>query len=310
MCILPRPAPEVVRFERDRVGLSVTGAGFKGFGMSFSFRALSVGVMAGVFLLAAASPSPASSLRGSEYSVQKQYQVARSLKLSPVRSSKELLALVDKGVLVTVPGGENYELDGVSFPYARPSTKLFIDQLAKEYSSFTGERLVITSLTRPLSRQPRNASTLSVHPMGIAADIRRPTTPKARSWLEQKLRTLETQGVIEATHERRPPHYHVAVFPNHVESYAGKIPPSPDLALTSSPAPSTIQGTPALPAASKTLSTTPQPYNAYRVRRGDTLWTIASRFKTSVVRLRNLNGLHTSRIYPGQKLMVPEGSWE
>ena len=184
-------------------------------------------------------------------------------------------------------------------------------KLGAEYRAFTGERLVVTSLTRPLTRQPRNASSLSVHPMGIAADIRRPHDAKARRWLEQKLRTLETQGVIEATHERRPPHYHVAVFPDHVGTYAGTDHPARDLvdaAPAPSPAASGLQAMDAVAASSQIESTSSSAYDTYRVQRGDSLWTIAAKFDTTVSRIRKLNGLRSNRIYPGQKLMVPQGS--
>ena len=44
----------------------------------------------------------------------------------------------------------------------------------------------------------------------------------------------------------------------------------------------------------------------YKVKRGDSLWEIAKRFRTSVSDLRRLNGLgRRSYIYPGQKLRVP-----
>jgi membrane-bound lytic murein transglycosylase D len=46
----------------------------------------------------------------------------------------------------------------------------------------------------------------------------------------------------------------------------------------------------------------------YTVRKGDSLYTIAQAFKTTISSLRKLNGLgRYSRIYPGQKLKVQEG---
>lgn len=47
---------------------------------------------------------------------------------------------------------------------------------------------------------------------------------------------------------------------------------------------------------------------AYRVRRGDNLWKIASRFATTVTYLKRANRLTSNEIYPGDVLMVPEGS--
>jgi len=44
----------------------------------------------------------------------------------------------------------------------------------------------------------------------------------------------------------------------------------------------------------------------YRVRRGDTLSDIARQFGVSVKELRRLNGLNTSRIYPGDVLKIPK----
>src|SRR5690606_40865182 len=38
-------------------------------------------------------------------------------------------------------------------------------------------------------------------------------------WVESTLLMLEKEGVLEATHERRPPHYHVALFPRHYKRY-------------------------------------------------------------------------------------------
>ena len=46
--------------------------------------------------------------------------------------------------------------------------------------------------------------------------------------------------------------------------------------------------------------------STYRVRKGDTLYDIARHFGVSVGELRRLNGLSTSRIYPGDVLKIPK----
>jgi len=263
-------------------------------------------------------------------SVQKQYRAALDLGFSPARNTTQLANWVGQGTLVKVSGNENYELGAVSFPYTRTSTKAFIECFAKEYRAATGERLVVTSLTRPLSRQPRNASDYSVHPMGMAVDFRRSNSSATRRWMERRLANLEATGIIEATHEHRPPHYHVAVFPPQVAAYASAYMPNRAATPVVEVADASVEAVPAAVtttapirvsaglgeaaqhkrAASATKAATKAsagPYKAYRVSRGDTLWIIANKFDTSVKRIRKLNGLKTSRIYPGQKLMVPGG---
>ena len=126
--------------------------------------------------------------------------------------------------LVTFKSTADYALsEEVSFPYARPAVKLFIDRLAAQYHAATGERLVITSLTRPINEQPENASALSVHPAGMAVDLRVPASAKNRRWLEKRLLALEDKSVIDATKEHHPKHYHVAVFPAEYERYAAGL---------------------------------------------------------------------------------------
>ncbi|WP_027720604.1 LysM peptidoglycan-binding domain-containing protein [Maridesulfovibrio zosterae] len=46
----------------------------------------------------------------------------------------------------------------------------------------------------------------------------------------------------------------------------------------------------------------------YRVRSGDTLWDIASRYKVSVNTLKRANGLYSSKLKIGQKLYIPDNS--
>ena len=56
---------------------------------------------------------------------------------------------------------------------------------------------------------------------------------------------------------------------------------------------------------SKRERTKTENYIIYRVKRGDTLGKIASKFKTTVGEIKRLNGLKSSKIFVGQKLKVP-----
>jgi hypothetical protein len=111
-----------------------------------------------------------------------------------------------------------------------PEVKLFLERLGKQYREANGSPLVVTSLVRPSSEQPRNAHELSVHPAGMAVDFRVPSNAKARAWLESALLQLENRGVLDVTRERFPPHYHVAVFPVAYAAYVERISPSAERA--------------------------------------------------------------------------------
>jgi hypothetical protein len=162
------------------------------------------------------------SLRGSPGSMIRQNEVARSLDFAFVQTAAQLRELERDGVLLRLDGNADYEIaDFVSFPHARAELKLFIERLSAQYRAATGEKLVVTSLTRPASNQPRNSHQLSVHPTGMAVDLRVSQRAASREWLEETLLSLESQGLLDITRERNPPHYHVALFPEaylaHVE---------------------------------------------------------------------------------------------
>lgn len=231
--------------------------------------------------LAVAAPREISgqSLRGGTNSLDLQNRVAREHDFTYIATPAQVERFANEGYLVQVPASADYVLHEISFPYARPEVELFISRLAPQYRSACGERLVVTSLTRPKNRQPINASPRSVHPTGMALDFRRPAG-KCRAWLERVLLQLEGSGVLEATMERRPPHYHVALFPRQYAAYVDRI-----------------------------TRADAQRYAAgggrYEVRPGDSLWEIARRHDTTVTRLRSANNLDGSRIYPGQVLTLP-----
>jgi hypothetical protein len=181
-------------------------------------------VAVGVAMSAAAKPSV--SMRGSPASMERQHAVAVSEDFTFATSPESVNELVKNEALVPLSGGVNYMLHRVSFPYARPEVRTFVENLAAEYRKGCGEQLVVTSLTRPQSNQPGNAHKLSVHPAGMAVDFRISKSSKCQEWFEKALLAMEGKNLLDATRERNPPHYHVAVFPGPYAAYAAKTRPA------------------------------------------------------------------------------------
>ena len=233
----------------------------------------------------------AQSLRGSRASLDIQNQMAKSHEFTYLGTRSELEKFVRLGYLVPVEPSADFELHDVSFPYTRPETDLFVNRLAGQYRAACRERLVVTSLTRPATLQPRNASDRSVHPTGMAVDLRVPPTASCRRWLERVLLDLEDHRVIEATRERHPAHYHIAVFPDPYQDWVEGRTTTVRIAQTAAPKPTGG-------AAAKAVT-------RYHVRTGDSLWNIARKHGTTVAQLRAKNELASNRIRPGQVLEVP-----
>ncbi|NQX88495.1 MAG: LysM peptidoglycan-binding domain-containing protein [Halioglobus sp.] len=225
----------------------------------------------------------AQSLKGSAASINRQYQAALSYGLAFVDTGRSVGRYVEPGHLVRVQPTPHMELHMVSYPYGVPATKLFLSRLSRQYYSACGEKLTVTSLLRPRDRQPSNSVAKSVHPTGMAIDLRVPKSRKCRSWLERVLLSLERDGVLDVTRERRPPHYHVALFVRNYEKRLGIQPTSTQFAYVG-------------------------PGGSYTVRRGDTLSEIARAKGVSMASLRAVNGLQGHRIYVGQKLRLPGSS--
>lgn len=176
-----------------------------------------------VLSLALATPvfgMAGSSLQGSPSSMVRQNQIAKANDFSFLRNAAQVERFVEEGYLVPIESNGSLRVNGgVSYPVARPEMKLFLERLAEQYREDCGEELVVTSLVRPTSEQPRNSHPLSVHPAGMAADLRISSVTACRSWLESTLLSLEDQGVLDVTRERHPPHYHIALFPDRYAEY-------------------------------------------------------------------------------------------
>ena len=231
-----------------------------------------------ILLAGCIAPASGQSLRGSSRSLDLQNRVAQQHDFTYIDTPERIGYFASRGWLVRVRENRDFQLHAVSFPFARPEVALFIERLSRQYLAACGEQLVITSLTRPTARQPRNASDRSVHPTGMAVDLRYSGNRNCRAWLERVLEDLEQARVLEATRERYPPHYHVAIFPNQYAGYVEVL-------------------------ERRTTSRTAE--ISYTVRSGDSLWTIARRHRTTVNEIRQANGLRGSTIYAGQILELP-----
>ncbi len=224
------------------------------------------------FLTFASESLAQSSLRGSRSSMDLQHSHAVMHGYGFAHTSRDVSDLVNRGQLVKVTANRDMVIHNVSYAYLKPQVKTLLERLSAQYHNACGEKLTVTSMTRPIARQPANAHNDSVHPTGMAFDLRVPSNSRCRSWLESTLLSLEDYNVLDATRERRPPHYHVAVFPEPYQQYLAGI-----------------MGQ----------------QREYTVRRGDTLVAIASRMDTTVAQLRAANAISGDLIHIGQTLMIP-----
>jgi LysM repeat protein len=291
----------------------------------------STAAVAAILVFSASGVGEAQTLRGSTTTMQRQNRIAQDHDYTFLRTSSQIRKFVDSGYLEPLRGNADYQLAAVSHPYARPAVRLFIERLAAQYRAACGEKLVVTSLTRPVLEQPRNASDLSVHPAGMAVDLRISRDRSCVRWLEKTLLSLEKQGVLDATRERRPPHYHVALFPQPYTRYVAKIagPSAVQVASATTRAATTPTQEAAdvddtadlqeqldaalgsdtepkrLVTANVAAEESEPSLGTYKVNRGDSLWSIARRHNTTVDTLKSLNSLDSSRIVAGQTITVP-----
>jgi LysM repeat protein len=231
----------------------------------------------------------AQTLRGGTASLDRQNHQAHSHGFTYLDTPDQVRQFVASGYLVPVVPNRDFDVHNVSFPYARPEVNLFIQRLAAQYRSACGEKLVVTSLTRPRSNQPWNASSRSVHPTGMAVDLRRSGNASCRNWLERTLLALEREGLLEAIYERNPPHYHVAVYPQPYATYVAQMTGNDAVVANANSGDTRVE----------------TEWVTHRVRRGETLSGIGDRYGVAISRIRAENRIQGSRILVGQELRIP-----
>lgn len=266
-----------------------------------AMRSVTLLLLAPLFLIPSlllARSAEAQTLRGSRASVNRIHRQALNHELHFYETSGGVRRAAARGRLVQLTGDRNYRVEGARYPYVLPITETFITRLAAQYRAACGERLVVTSAVRPRSFRLINSSDKSVHPTGMAVDLRKPARLRCLTWLRRTLLSLEASGAIEAVEERNPPHFHVAVFPRPYERYLAQR--GADVRVASAGRPSAARSASASRPAPATTT--------YRVRRGDSLWSIARRHGTSVEQLKQANNMRSSRIVAGQRLRIPSSS--
>ncbi len=167
------------------------------------------------FTMSAQAQKP--SLKGSKASVDRMDKDATREGFTRLETPADVDRFIRQGRLVALPGNSRYRVEGAVHPFVRPVAKLFVERFAQEIAPICD--LVVTSATRSKIEQPRNASPKSVHPTGIAVDFRIPADPSCVLQFEKTLLYLEGLKVIEATREKSPPHFHVAIFQDKYASY-------------------------------------------------------------------------------------------
>jgi hypothetical protein len=254
-------------------------------------------------------------LRGSKASVEKMYDFAVRYRYPFYLTPYTLDDAIARGKLVALTGDSTYELTrGVGFSYSTREAKEFVAQFAPQYLAACGVPLTVTSAARPMSRQPHNANPHSVHPTGIAVDIRRPYPGPCLTWVRNALAQLEAGGIVEATEEHHPVHLHVAVLqapgarvrlPDLTNGVrvARQAPPPP------APVVAMANGDVSLARNVGSPPDTEPRGRTYFVRQGDTLWEVAQKVGVSVKALAEANHRSPkSVLQPGTTLLVPPPS--
>ena len=248
------------------------------------------------------------SLRGSKASVEKMYDFAQRYRYPFYLTPTTLDDAIARGKLVPLTGDENYELTrGVGFSYATVEAREFITQFAPQYLAACGAPLTVTSAARPMSRQPRNANPHSVHPTGIAVDIRRPFPGPCLTWVRGALAQLEAQGIVEATEEHHPVHLHLAVL--RAPGAKFKLPDLTNgVVVARQPtAPVTAVANGDVGLTTLTAPDTDGKGRVYLVRQGDTLWDVAQKLGVTVQALAEANHRSPKSVLrPGTTLKLPE----
>ena len=172
-------------------------------------------------------------LRGSYDSMLRQNEEIDRLLLPRIQNDDELQEMILRQELLELTDTDGIALApnlDVTRRYARPWTRDFVNDLGDAFYAEFGRPIQITSAVRTveqqkkLRRRNRNAAPIegevaSSHLAGTTVDIgKRGLSRKEKKWLEQYLKGLQDNGLIEAAEERRQACFHVMVLQKYSDT--------------------------------------------------------------------------------------------
>ncbi len=150
-------------------------------------------------------------------------RIADQEQLEELERTHELVRIEESKSLVVSPA---IEMDK---RYCRPWTNRFLQDMGEAYYNEFHAPLQVNSAVRTaeqqhkLRRHNRNAApelgdTASSHLAGITVDLaKRGLTRKQHQWVEQYLKEMRDQGLVEAAEERRQACFHVMVSDRYTD---------------------------------------------------------------------------------------------
>jgi hypothetical protein len=155
-------------------------------------------------------------------SLQQQNAEADRLNLPRIKNKAELQEFIRDGELAAVPTTPALRVNVTrGGAFLRPWAADTLTDLSRAFFEAFARPLTVNSATRTLDAQKRlrrwnrnaapvKGATASVHPTGIAFDIkRRGLTPTQNRWLEWRLFYLQATGRVIVEEEFRQPCFHI-----------------------------------------------------------------------------------------------------
>jgi Family of unknown function (DUF5715) len=171
-------------------------------------------------------------LRGSHDSMARQNEEIDRLQLPRIADQQQLLELERTGELVPIqetPALRWSSAIQTDKRFARPWTNQFIQDMSEAYYKEFHSSLQVNSAVRTTEQQqklrrhnsnaaPEVGEIASSHLAGITVDLAKRGLSKAQhKWIEDYLKNLRDQGLVEAAEERRTACFHVMVSNRYTE---------------------------------------------------------------------------------------------